>query len=152
MFKLIIAILFINFSMNVMAQTAVKKDIGCNFLKNLKFKNGTDTITVKATYDELFRSPDYSLLKQLDKEKKLHYSDFGTEYNEIESSTSISFFTGNCSKKYMGTISKNQPIDVNTLKPGTIIYLTCVIFEGAKWSYSDGTHFFVIINVALKKP
>jgi hypothetical protein len=152
MCKLIIAILFINFPMNVMAQTTVKKDIGCNFLKNVKFSNGADTITEKAIYDELFRSPDYSQLKQLDKEKKLHYSDFGTEYSETESSTAISFFTENCSKKYMGTISKNQSIDLNTLKPGTTIYLTCVVFEGAEWSYTDGTHFFVVINVSLKKP
>ena len=63
---LIILLFVICLSINVKAQTAISKDTSCSFLKNLNFKNDSDTLVIKGilvdliqlapftTYDERF--------------------------------------------------------------------------------------------------
>jgi hypothetical protein len=68
--KRLIFILFsIGLTVNSNAQTGVKNNTSCDFLRNLKFIHGLDTITAKATFNDLFRRPDYPILKKLDGEK-----------------------------------------------------------------------------------
>lgn len=129
----------------------------CHIFNSLQFKNGIDTIVVKATYDALIKSPDYSILKELEKENKLKYDEFGVDTGEEDSGSAISFVPENCNKLYDATISKKIPLNtIMNLQKDASIYLTCIVFEVDKshqiYLNSNYEPFFVIIDFSLKKP
>ena len=55
--SLIIALFIVGYSLNTIAQTTIQKNTNCSFFKNLKFKNGRDTIVVKAILYDYFKAP-----------------------------------------------------------------------------------------------
>jgi hypothetical protein len=153
--KIISILLAIGFCLNTMAQSMPVQHPSCDFITKIKFKNGKDTIVIKAVYNDFLKSAAYPVLKALDKEKKLRYSDFGYNKREPLTSSAIAFTPENCTKSYIGTVRKkdlnNKEISMNTMPIGTVLYLTCVFFESKKWEY-NGVPFFVIIEVVKEKP
>lgn len=146
MFKLIITILFLGFSISAIAQTTVKNDTSCSFLKNIKFKNGVDTVVVKVTFVDI--NP-LSSLGRLDELKE----------NGVDKSKFIYqlvFKPENCSKEYIGASSAgniNRILKQNPfpLSLTVTLYITCVAFN--KYNYdNDGTPYFVVIKITTKKP
>jgi hypothetical protein len=130
-----------------------KVDSTCNFLKNIEFKNGVDTIIVKGRFHSFFRSPDYRILKELDKEKLIKYADFGEDKSGIDESSAVSFFTGNCPTFYSGTLRNNiDPNYISQLKEGDVILLTCIVFSTKRFNHPEifkkDEPYFLILSVS----
>ncbi len=116
--SLIISLLIVGYSLNTITQATIQKDNNCSFFKNLKFKDGRDTIVVKAIlYDYLQAPPKLSNIKP---------SIYKYKFDSY-----IAFQPENCLKKY------SEPI-LNAADPGKLlngdnlgltVYLTCVIFN-----------------------
>jgi hypothetical protein len=141
MFKLIIAIVFLTISTNAMAQSPAIRDTDCNFFKDLKFKNGLDTLMVKTTYLEAAKMiPISRRFETLDEERKIKSKAFTYQ---------LGIQPEGCSKIYYGPSSYNG--NINNIRVGTVVYVTCIVFERRDLAY-QGVPFFVIIDVSVKKP
>ncbi len=161
--KIIITMIIVGVSFNVMAQETIIRDTFCDFLKAPKFKNGIDTIAVKATYNAVIRGAYGPQLKILANAKKIYYS----EYEDQDESYSLSFTPLNCDKLYQGTISRkiydktfvrktnnlgeyvNDIVDMDSLKDGQVIYLKCIVFEDKKVYFNR--YFFTIVDIGVEK-
>jgi hypothetical protein len=160
--KIIFTFFVISLSFNARAQGTAIQDTLCSFLKNLKFKNGVDTIEVKATLDDYHRGSDEPVLKILGDEKKLLYSEYT---NQKHGSSSLSFRPVNCQESYDATLSRKiydktftritnnigayikDIVDMDNLKIGQVIYLKCIVFEENRFRDNYGTYFFTIIDI-----
>lgn len=121
----------------------------CHLFSGIKFKNGTATVVLRGTFDDLAKSADYTILKELDKEKRLKYSDYGVDTGEEDASSGLAFIPEHCATVYFGTLrSRISNIDLNTLKHGIIYQLTCEVFEG---NIMGNKNYFVINQVNLAK-
>ena len=167
--SLVIILTVILYSDHVRAQNAVVQDTSCTFLKNLTFKNGVDTVEVKAVYQDFLKGSDYQILKALDREKKIIYKEYGVDTGEVENSRSLYFKPVNCQIFFEGTISKKiynipsalksqnladysrTPIKIEDLPIGQIIYLKCLVFEDNRFRDNLGTYFFTIIGLNLDR-
>lgn len=147
------------------AQQKIVIDTSCSFLKNLSFRNGIDTIQVKVVYHDFLEGSDESILKILDEEKKLNFNDYYSQKNG--SSSSINFNLLNCDLSYEGTLSRNiydktfikktkslnvyvkEIINMNDLRSGQLVYLTCVVFQDKTLIDKLGNYFFTIIDLRL---
>jgi hypothetical protein len=99
--------------------SAQSKAKPCDFLKNLKFRNGRDTIVVKAILCSDIEAPPRLLNK--------HPSIYKYKFDSY-----IEFQPENCSKKYnepllSSAAAKARFLNGNNL--GITIYLTCIIFD-----------------------
>jgi hypothetical protein len=140
MFKLFIAIVFLNISTNAMAKSPAIRDTSCNFLKKLKFKNGLDTLVVKTTYLEVANMiPISQRFETLDKEAKIKSKAFTYQ---------LGIQPEGCSKIYYGPCSYKG--NINNVRSGTVFYVTCIAFERHDLEYK-GVPFFVIIDVSVRK-
>jgi len=129
------------------AQTNNQQDTTCNFLKDIKFKNGTATITVSAYYRDYHRSGDEPLLSILAKKKKLQYNDYDTP---DAGCSAIGFIPIGCNKYTDGPISHKAHFNPEKIKRGETLYLTCVAFEDKSVRAKQGSYFFVITGVHSK--
>ncbi len=145
--SLLLSILFVGFSFVAIAQTANQPDTACNFLKGVKFKNGTVTITVSAYYRDYHRSGDEPLLSILAKEKKLKYNDYDTP---DAGSSAIGFMPIGCNWYTDGPISHKAHFNPEMIKRGETLYLTCVVFEDKNVRNKQGNYFFVITGISRK--
>jgi hypothetical protein len=145
MIKLISAILLISFSINVNAQSLVN-DSNCNFLKNVRFKNGIDTLVIKACFKDINPLPSSGYLDEL--------KEYGINKNKFN--YQLVFEPENCSKEYIGPSSASNVNKILRKNPYPLfltltVYVTCVVFE--KYSYdNEGAPYFVVIKIATKKP
>jgi len=114
--SLFLALILAVLSLGSVAQTQ------CDFLKNLKFRNGRDTIVVKATLHDFLEAPPRVIRKGRASPAiyKYRFSD------------DIAFQPGNCSKKYvmplLHSAAAKYPFTANT-QLGITVYLTCVVFD-----------------------
>jgi hypothetical protein len=137
-------ILFILFSTNTFAQV-ITYGRECDFFGPLKFKNGMATVIIKATYRDLFKSPEDLTVKQLEKQKKIRYKDY---FPDCCDGSSIGFVPENCSFEYGATMRGKIKFDINHCKQGQTLYLTCIVFSGVK--HGKDMPFFVISDISLK--
>jgi hypothetical protein len=110
----------------------------CNFLSHLDFKNGVDTIFVKANYHAVFKPGLGLILNDLDKKNLLKAK--GYEYG-------IGFQISGCDEKIIAPYRFKNTEELTALEKepeGTSITMTCVVFE--KY-YNYGMPFFVIERV-----
>jgi hypothetical protein len=93
----------------------------CSFLKNLKFKNGRDTNTIKATYIDLLQAPPELIVKQ---RPKIYQYKIGSYLN---------FQPENCGLQFAIPLLAGKWVDsdniLNEHKLGAIIKLTIVVFN-----------------------
>jgi hypothetical protein len=138
---LIVALALLFYSCFAKCQTVAERE-SCDFLKNLIFKNGTDTIFIKVTITEIGRWPSGAdIMKKLEKEGKLREKDF---------SYAIGFIPNNCNNEYYTASKDTGEVALSLFKPertGTQILLTCIVFENYKMRDYP---FFVIDKVQLK--
>jgi hypothetical protein len=139
--KILIALLFItSFSINAKAQTAVKQDTSCSFLKNLRFKNGVDTIVIKATYLDLVQLPPPLVSME-------------GFYRKQKLSGQIHFKPENCSTEYIVPLKMFRDRD-GLLTGGNLglsVRLTCVVFKKYLHVYGN-VPFFIVIKAVPEKP
>ena len=141
MLKPIITFLAIIFCVNAMAQSPITKKADCELLKNLHFKNGVDTVVVKAVYDDMTeRAQGGPWMKTLIKEKKIRKDNFSSQ---------IILRPVNCSEVFYAPTNANSRI-LNTAKLGIILNFTCVFFERREWEHK-GVPFFVVIKASKVK-
>ena len=142
MYRSIILLLAISFSLNAMAQGR-NQDNECTFFKNISFKNGKHTIVIKATYHTITKLwPATPQLEALDKERRA---------NKDEFTYAIYFKPDNCSKEYSGPCSYKGAINLSKMEDGTSFYVTCLVFR--KYEFNpDGTPFFLVTQITLKQP
>jgi hypothetical protein len=107
------------------------------------FKNGKSTIVVKANFHSMTEIWPYS------PEMDALFKKEGVDKNKFDSA--IYFNPENCSKEYSGPCSYRGVINLPKLKEGTIFYLYCLVFSKYKFN-TDGTPFFLVTKVSLKKP
>jgi hypothetical protein len=112
----------------------------CNFLKHLKFKNGTDTIVLKATYVNITEvhsnGSAFDILLKKGKIKTNAYND------------QVTFRPINCKTEYaMPDGSGNLSIH-NLSNIGKTFYFTLVAFERKDWYYKD-TPFCLITRIRI---
>lgn len=119
----------------------------CDFLGPLHYKNGKVTVIIKATYKDLYRSPEEGTAKELQKKNKLRYKDY---FQSCCGGTCIGFTPDNCSKEYGATMFNKIKFDINHFRVGDTFYLTCVVFDMKR--DSKYVPFFVINNISLTKP
>jgi len=135
---LFIGILLIVSGSSALAQS--KTDM-CSFLKNLKFKNGRDTIVVKAVLYDVHMAPPRLRTK---KHPTIYRYKFGSE---------IAFKPVNCFKEYSEPLL-DKAWDEKILKGsnnGITLYLTCVVFN-EHFYYNNGEPDCMIIKVSRKNP
>jgi hypothetical protein len=137
--KLTILLFAIGCSISALAQTPTRQDTSCDFFKNVKFKNGSDTLVVKAVFQSVTRIPEGFI----EIVKKLYKGVF--QRNTF--SSQIVFYPENCSRTYQGPIIDYDPRMLNS-NAGITIYETCVAFEG--YMYDKDTPFFIVTNVSFK--
>ncbi len=116
---LLVIIVFVASSLCALAQSATDS---CVFLKNLRFKNGRDTIIVKAVLRDFLEAPPRIITKDGHRPAiyKYRFSDY------------IAFQPEGCSKKYMMPLlysaAAKDPFTANT-QLGITIYVTCIVFN-----------------------
>jgi hypothetical protein len=139
--SLIIALLIVGYSLNTIAQTIIQKDTTCSFLKNIKFKNGTDTVIIKATLVDITPAPP----------PIIDLKNPGRRINKYKFNSELWFQPENCTEKYYAPL-KDSAYDETILNAsglGKIIYVTCVVFK--EKTYRQGWPDFMAIKVAAKK-
>jgi hypothetical protein len=119
----------------------------CEFLKPLHFKSGSAKVVVKASFRGFFRSPDESIVYKLSKKKYIRYKDY---FSRCCGGSSISFIPESCENACEATIRKGIKFNLNSLKPGDVLFLTCIVFENFKGF--DSKYFFLIDNISYKIP
>jgi hypothetical protein len=101
---------------------AQSKGDTCSFLKNLKFKNGRDTVVVKAVLRDFLQAPPRIIPKN-----GRHPAIYKYRFSDY-----IAFQPDDCSKKYMMPIlystAAKDPFTNNT-QFGITIYVTCIVFD-----------------------
>jgi hypothetical protein len=135
-----LVILFCLFFLSkVQAQIPALSIKGCQVFKNLQYKNGRDTVVIKATFREIDKFAGNDRLNELIKLKSVGADDFDYQ---------IGFIPENCSETYFAP-AKEKRINsmLKSLKSDPEIYLTCVVFEKHEWEY-QGVPFFVIIKAS----
>src|ERR1700761_3285981 len=136
--SLLLSILFI-ISSSIIA--IAQQDTTCNFLKDVKFHNGTATIIVEGYYHDYHRSGDEPLLMYLSKQKKLNYYDYGS--NDAGCS-GISFVPVGCTRRADGPIKHKAKFDPAKVKDGDKLRITCLVSEDEKVRDRRKNYFFVI--------
>jgi len=111
----------------------------CDFLKNLKFRNGRDTIMVKAILDAMVQAPPPIIYKG--KKPSIY---------KYKSYSQISFKPENCSEIFTIPISSKADADYLYKSNGETIYLTCIAFNEHITNMRDPD--CIVIRVSLKKP
>ncbi|HEY4324761.1 MAG TPA: hypothetical protein VGN20_12270 [Mucilaginibacter sp.] len=113
------------------------------FSKNPTFKNGTDTIVLKANYISFYKPGAGLILKELEKKKLIDAKNY--EYG-------IDFEIADSKKRFIAAHHFKDKTSMNLLEKqpeGTIIYLTCVFYQGY---YIYGEPFFIIDKLDTKDP
>jgi hypothetical protein len=109
-----LALLTLGFSASAQSQ--------CGFLKNLKFKNGRDTVVVKAILRDFLEAPPRIITKE----------GYSPAIYKYRFSDYIAFQPESCSKKYMMPLlysaAARDPFTAHP-QPGITIYLTCIVFD-----------------------
>jgi hypothetical protein len=121
--KLILALIFC--ATNLIAQQKTYRQ-GCDFLKDIHYTNGADTIVVLAYKDASVKPPPYdNNLSKLNNEKKLHSKDF--KYT-------VTFKPLGCTETYPLTVQCSDISDfafhVNGSTYHQPVKLRCIVFEG----------------------
>jgi len=112
---------------------------GCDFLKGLQYKNGTDTIIVLAYKNASVKMPPNNpVIDKMSKEGKLHAADYYYCVDFKPISCNQRFIIA-CSEKSSSAFKINQGSANNRVK------LRCIVFE----EYSDGNHPFFVIDKIL---
>ena len=145
----------LSFCCLVKAQNLIERNENCDFLKNLTFKNGRDTIVIKATYEEFIEGSPDPFLDDLGKNHQLKYNEFGVlppkKGEEMgDSGSNMGLIPENCSELYYAVLSRKISYKGFPQKMGTPVYITCVVFNNPKYVYR-GLPYFVIINVKVRK-
>ncbi|MBS1531912.1 MAG: hypothetical protein JSU01_16535 [Bacteroidetes bacterium] len=114
-----ISIALIASGMSAFAQSTMDN---CNLFKNIRFKNGRDTIVVKAILRDFLQAPPRVIMKSGHRPAiyKYQFSDY------------IAFQPENCDKKYMVPLLYSAAIKepfTNDTKLGITIYATCIVFN-----------------------
>ena len=138
---LIIFFLFLSAKINAQ-QTGASESISCDFLRNVQYKNGVDTVLVRAVFKDAAKMvPGGVVLKTLDKEKKIKGKYFTYQ---------IGFQPENCSNTYFApsSVKKNKLIFGNPSIIDKWVYVKCIAFERPEWEY-NGVPFFVVIDVTI---
>jgi hypothetical protein len=134
---LLIVIAFVASAFSLLAQSTNN----CDFLKNLKFENGRDTIVVKAVLLDYLQAPPRLIKK---KRPKIYRYRFGSN---------ILFQPENCARKYqepaLSAISDKENL-LNGNNLGATVYLTCVVFNESL--LNNGELDCLAICVSRKKP
>ena len=114
----------------------------CSFLKNLNFKNGSDTVVIKAKYEEIHRVVVSKQLRELDHKKLLKLSDF--KYN-------IGFTPEGCQTPYTAVSRDSSSTALSLFNEnysGRKVVLTCIAYEG----YSvKSDPFFIVDKIELER-
>jgi len=114
----------------------------CDFLKDLKFRNGRDTIVVKAVLRDFLLAPPRLMLKR---PPGIYKYRFGSN---------ILFQPENCSKEYQKPVLSARSVDkeniLNGDNLGITIYLTLVVFDESV--LNKGEYDCLIIQISRSKP
>jgi hypothetical protein len=138
--SLLFIVMFIASAFSALAQSAADN---CDFLKNLKFKNGRDTIVIKATLRDFLEAPPRIVRKSRSSPVIYKY----------KFSDNIAFQPENCDLKYVMPLlysaAVKEPFTANT-KLGITVYLTCIVFN--EFYLNDDQPDCLVIRVSRKKP
>jgi hypothetical protein len=164
MMKKIIFILLITASWlsHVSAQVAVDGDASCSFLKDLKFKNGVDTIQVTAVVRAVIQGNEEPKLRILADKNELDEKEYLDEHFDSEA---LNFIPEGCTNRFTGTLTRKlydktfvrktkdlgaymkEVVDLDALQRGQKINLKCLVFEDQKTRNRLGNYFFTIIDL-----
>jgi hypothetical protein len=136
---LFVGILIIASGLGALAQS---KTDTCSFLKKVRFKNGRDTIVVKAVLLDFLLAPPRFIEK---KTPNIYKYKFGSD---------ILFQPENCGNKYEKPVLSSKSVDgegiLNGSNLGATIYLTCIVFDES--ILDTGEYDCLVIRVSRKKP
>jgi hypothetical protein len=141
----------------------MKSDTVCNLFTKINEKKKVDTIEFRAVYQGLTRGSDDEFLRELEKRKKLVFSEY---VNKEYESTALDYSVTGCDKQFEGIISRKiddqnygvtnhdigeyvNKVDVDALEPGQLIVLKCAVFNDADLMDNEGHYFYTVIG--LKK-
>ncbi|HWZ13826.1 MAG TPA: hypothetical protein VNW95_01210 [Mucilaginibacter sp.] len=135
--KLILVLIFC--TTNLIAQQKSYRQ-GCDFLKDLHYTNGVDTIVVLAYKDASVKPPPYdNILSKLNNERKLHSKDF--KYT-------VTFKPLGCTEIYPVSIqckdASHFAFNVNENTYHHPVKLRCIVFEGC---FEFSRPYFVIDKI-----
>ncbi|WP_426668585.1 hypothetical protein ACPPVU_20420 [Mucilaginibacter sp. McL0603] len=137
---LIVILCSVGFSYGITAQTNPTRQTQCDFLKNIKFRSGKDTIVIKAILHDIIEAPP-RLITLKKSPRSIYKYKFGSE---------IVFQPENCTKKYSAPLldAAYDNHFLNSANLGITVYLTCVVFN--EYFDNNGMPDLIVINVAPK--
>lgn len=135
----IIIILLSLFYIRTYAQD-VKSTQDCDFFKNLRYKNGVDTVVVLSNIHWVIRNHVDSNLKALGKRKKLKVNDY---------IWAISFKVVGCDSIFVCNWKRSTNYAFNLVADheNTILKLRCIVYEGFSGGIYGSYPYFVIDKV-----
>jgi len=158
------ALLFIltmqGISFLAIGQETVNDSIGCDVVKNIKFKGGTDTLEFTVIYRSFISGDQDPRLPVLSERKQILADEF---QNKNYGSTYFEFMLPNCNKRYMGILDRkiydrtfvrkhigdfqSEIVDLNNLETYQRVFLKCVVFEDQSLMDRRGSYFFAITEL-----
>jgi hypothetical protein len=133
--KLIILVALIVFATHACAQQRELRQ-GCDFLKDLHFKNGLDTIMVLAYKNASVKPPPYD-----DNLSKLHS---GKKLNRHDFTYIVDFKPASCPDRYAAFCKDTSrfAFDIQVTDYHKAVRMRCIVFEG----YSESSHPYFVID------
>ncbi|MBS1525620.1 MAG: hypothetical protein JST19_08220 [Bacteroidetes bacterium] len=136
--SLFVGVSLLVLGLNVSAQSQ------CDFLKNLKFKNGRDTIIVKAVLRDFLLAPPRTLFKKPPAIYKYKFD------------SNILFQPENCDRNYEMPVISSRWVDpeniLNSDNLGLTVYLTCVVFNESALTRGQPDCLVIKIKSAIQSP
>jgi hypothetical protein len=137
---LIVILCSIGLHYSLTAQTNPTRQTQCDFLKNIKFRNGKDTIVIKAILHDIIEAPPRVITLKKSSRSIYKYK-FGSK---------IVFQPENCTKKYSAPLLDAEYDNhlLNSDNLGITVYLTCVVFN--EYFDNNGMPDLIVINIVPK--
>jgi hypothetical protein len=135
---LIITLFFAGLTSIAGAQTTIGKDTSCSFLKNLKFKNGADTLVIRGTMVASIQLAPFTTYEESFLKKR------GIDIKKI--GTSIEFKPEHCTKNWVLPLMVHAGLgDLLNHSEGKTITITCLVFNGYS-GYKDHSPYVLVIK------
>ena len=147
-------------SFMAIAQESANDSVGCDVIKNIKFKDGIDTLEFTVLYRSFISGEQDPGLLILAKRKQILIDEY---QNKNYKSKYFEFMLPNCDRRYMGILNRKiydrtfvrkhigdfqtEIVDLNNLETYQRVFLKCVVFEDPSLKDRRGSYLFAILEL-----
>jgi hypothetical protein len=136
----------------------------CKFLKDIKFRNGKDTLEFDILYWANSPANQQYPLQVLADKNEIHLDEY---LDKNSQGITLEFIPLSCKRKFQATLSRKiydhtyaikskhiedynrDYVDLNNLKESQMLHIKCIVFEDVAARNRHGGYFFTIIELKL---